>query len=130
MSKLSKEETARFGGANWMLDFIKEHGIEEAEKELEYRGIRKMPLGVSKPDVDRYIEREKQRIIALLIVSSCLVLRDEYGFGYERINRFIERFNIKVACVNEKYTTLKEMQETIKAETGLEIKFPDGYAED
>ena len=85
---------------------------------------------MSKPDVDRYIEREKQRIIALLIVSSCLVLRDEYGFGYERINRFIERFNIKVACVNEKYTTLKEMQETIKAETGLEIKFPDGYAED
>ena len=33
MSKLSKEETARFSGAAWMLRYAKEHGLEAAEKE-------------------------------------------------------------------------------------------------
>ena len=82
MGKLSKEEVARFGGARWMVDYIKEHGIEEAEKELEQRGIRRMPLGVNKTDLKKFEDYEKKNTMATVLIMSCVALRDEFEFWY------------------------------------------------
>ena len=127
MSKLSKEELARFSGAEWMVRYIKENGLEAAEKELEQRGIRHLPLGVNKSDLQKFSEREKRNTIATVIMMSAMVLRDEFGFGRDRMNKFIHRFNEKTACLVEGYVFWKDMQETIKEETGIFIPLPDEF---
>lgn len=129
MSKMSKEEIARFSGAAWMLKYVKEHGIEAAEKELDNRGIRHIPLGVKKQDVDAFADREKKNTIATVILMACATLRDEYGFGFDRMNRFIRRFNTKTECLVDGYVNWKDMQETIRQETGLLIPLPDAFME-
>lgn len=129
MSKLSKEELARFSGAEWMVRFIKEKGIEAAEKELEMRGVRGIPLAVKEGDLVRFSTREKKNTIATMILMACMTLRDEFGFGFDRMNRFIDRFNKKTECLVGKYVSWKDIQETIREETGLLIPLPDEFLE-
>lgn len=129
MGKLSKEELARFSGAEWMVRFIKEKGIEAAEKELEMRGVRGIPLAVKEGDLIRFSTREKKNTIATMILMACMTLRDEFGFGFDRMNRFIERFNKKTECLVGKYVSWKDIQETIREETGLLIPLPDEFLE-
>ena len=129
MGKLSKEELARFSGAEWMVRYVKEKGLEAAEKELEMRGVRGIPLAVKEGDLVRFSNREKKNTIATMILMACMTLRDEFGFGFDRMNRFIERFNQKTECLVEKYVSWKDLQETIKEETGLMIPLPDEFLE-
>ena len=111
MSKLSKEETARFSGAAWMLNYAKEHGIEAAEQELDRRGIRHMPLAVNKSDLQKFSDREKNNTIATMLLMTCATLHDEYGFGFDRMNRFIE---------DGMFHTLTIIKGTIKADKEIE----------
>ena len=129
MGKLSKEELARFSGAEWMVRFIKEKGIEAAEKELEMRGVRGIPLAVKEGDLVRFSTREKKNTIATMILMACMTLRDEFGFGFDRMNRFIDRFNKKTECLVGKYVSWKDIQETIREETGLLIPLSDEFLE-
>lgn len=129
MGKLSKEELARFSGAEWMVRYIKEKGIEAAEKELEMRGVRGIPLAVKEGDLVRFSTREKKNTIATMILMACMTLRDEFGFGFDRMNRFIDRFNKKTECLVGKYVSWKDIQETIREETGLLIPLPDEFLE-
>ena len=125
MSKLSKEELARFSGAEWMVRYVKEHGLEAAEKELEKRGVRHIPLSVKEQDLKNFSEREKRNTIATVLMMSAMVLRDEFGFGRDRMNKFIDRFNKKTSCLVEGYVYWKDMQQTIAEETGIFIPLPD-----
>ena len=129
MGKLSNEELARFSGAEWMVRYVKEHGLEEAEKELERRGVRHIPLGVKEQDLKNFSEREKSNTIATVLMMSAMVLRDEFGFGRDRMNKFIDRFNKKTSCLVEGYVYWKDMQQTIAEETGILIPLPDEFLE-
>ena len=129
MGKLSKEELARFSGAEWMVRYVKEKGLEAAEKELEMRGVRQIPLSVKEQDLKNFSEREKRNTIATVLMMSAMVLRDEFGFGRDRMNKFIERFNTKTSCLVEGYVYWKDMQQTIAEETGILIPLPDEFLE-
>ena len=127
MGKLSKEELARFSGAEWMVRYVKEKGLEAAEKELEMRGVRQIPLSVKEQDLKNFSEREKRNTIATVLMMSAMVLRDEFGFGRDRMNKFIDRFNKKTSCLVEGYVYWKDMQQTIAEETGIFIPLPDEF---
>ena len=129
MGKLSKEEVARYSGANWMIDYTKKYGLEAAEQELQKRGARQIPLALNRPDLERFEEYTKKNTIATVLMMAVMTLRDEFGFGTERINRFIDRFNSKTNCLCEGYVYWKDMQETIKEETGILIPLPDEFME-
>ena len=110
-----------------MVRYVKEHGLEEAEKELERRGVRHIPLGVKEQDLKNFSEREKRNTIATVLMMSAMVLRDEFGFGRDRMNKFIDRFNKKTSCLVEGYVYWKDMQQTIAEETGIFIPLPDEF---
>ena len=125
MGKLSKEEMARFQGAAWALRMVEEKGLEAAQKDLEQRGIRRLPLACNKNDIRKFEEYEKKNTLATVLMMTCMTLRD--GFGYDRMNRFIHRFNLKTECLVDGYVNWKELQETIREETGILIPLPDEF---
>lgn len=125
MSRLSKEELARFSGAEWMLRLVEEKGIEEAKKELENRNLRGIPLKVKNEDVKRFYTGEYNNIVKCLTLISASTLYDEYDFGVEDLNRYINRFNTKASCIADDYVSWKEIQEEIRSETGILIPLPE-----
>ncbi len=125
MGRLSKEEQARFAGADWMLKIAETQGVDAARKELEYRNVRGLPLAVKKSDFEKCWTDEKKNLTNCLILLAISTLHDEYGFGLERMNRFISRFNTKGACLLEGYVDWHDLQQTIKEESGLMIPLPE-----
>ena len=125
MGGLSKEEQARFSGAAWMVGYAREHGLDAAEKELDSRGIRNMPLKLKDSDVDVFVKNERRNVMNCLLIDAIAVLVDEFGFGKEMCDRFVDRFNYKASCLVEGYVNWKELRDSIREELGINIPLPD-----
>lgn len=129
MGKLSKEELARFSGANWLLEFAKNNGLDEAEKEVERRGIRNMPLKLKDSDVDVFVNNERENILNCFVVITLGILKDEFEFTDMECKRFADRFNFRASCILEDYVGWKDLRDTIEAELGIRIPLPDELEE-
>lgn len=130
MGKLSKEEQARFSGADWMVRYAKKHGLEEAEKELERRGVRNMPLRLNNSDVEVFMAAERQNIINYMLVDTILTLHDVFDFEREQCKEFIERWNDNMACLADGYVDWRELRDTINEEIGIWIPLSDKEGKD
>ena len=129
MGRLSKEELARFSGANWLLEFAKNNGLDEAEKEVERRGIRNMPLKLKDSDVDVFVDNERKNILNCFVVITLGILKDEFDFENSDCKRFSERFNLRASCILEDYVSWKDLRDSIEAELGIRIPLPDELEE-
>lgn len=50
-----------------------------------------------------------------------IVLRDEFGFGAKRLEKFIDATHELYDSIDQKYLNLDDIVKTIKEETGVEI---------
>lgn len=122
MAKVDKKiHEYRMAGAAWILDIAKKDGIESAEKELERRGAEFIPMEINNVALKEFEERVKNNTIDTICLLSAATLRDEFGFGKERLKRFVERFNEKSDCICENYVTWNDMIEQMKEETGIDF---------
>lgn len=127
MSRLSKEEVARYQGANWLLDKVKAIGIEEAEKDLINRGARNIPLAIKDSDLRRFEQAEKTNTIKSMLLISIYCIHDAYEFEEEEINKFVKLFNSRAECIVKNYVSWKDIQQTMAEETGIFVPMPDEF---
>lgn len=118
----SKEEIARREGMSYALRYAKEHGLDGLEKELKYRGAYEIPLKISNNDLQKFTDNAKNMMLDTVLILASMTLHDEFGFGRERLQRFIKRFNFKAECIGEGYTNWKEQIDILKDECGLEYQ--------
>lgn len=73
----------------------------------------------------RDIQKLKQEATATAVqitnLFPLIVLRDEFGFGKVRLERYMEKYNEVIEAYNEDYITLEDVAETIEQETGISI---------
>ena len=119
---MNKEEKARLAGMSYALRAAKEKGIEGLEKDIKMRGGLNIPVGINEKALNEYADRVRNNVLDTVLIMSCIVLRDEFGFGEKRMQRFIERFNLKAECLAGDYVTWAEIQETLQEELGIELK--------
>ena len=121
MAKINKEEQWRREGMAYALKVAKERGIEGLEEEIKYRNISLVPIAVSKEKMDECVNNIKMNTIDTMLILSASTLRDEFGFGKERIARFIERFNLKAECLVDGFCTWDDQMTTLAEECGIEL---------
>lgn len=51
-----------------------------------------------------------------------MALRDEYGFGTVRLERWLDKMKDLLDSYNRGYISVADLHDTIKAETGIEVK--------
>lgn len=118
---MNKEEKARLSGMSYALKVAKEKGIEGLEQDLRRRGALDIPVAVNMKHLNEFGDRVRNNVLDTVLIMSCVVLRDEFEFGAKRIQRFIERFNLKAECLAGDYVTWGGIQETLKEELGIEL---------
>lgn len=125
MGRVGKEELARLSGAQWMLRLVKDKGIENAEKELNWRTTNEIPLQVSETQLNDVSERIKTNTIESVMCLASATLRDEFGFGHDRLKRFADRFNKKTECLQGDFVTWKAIAEQLEEEIGIRFHLSD-----
>lgn len=75
--------------------------------------------------IDKFREEIRDDVtdkaLRVLAYVPLMVLRDKFGFGKVRLDKFLREFAELVDCVENDYVGFEDMIETIKDETGLVI---------
>ena len=113
----------RLDGMFYAYAKIKENGLDEFAKELQYRSKRGVQLVNTKRDQQKFEREIIDRVQDVAMIFSIAVLVDEFDFGSEEVNRFIDRLKLKSDCIEDKYLTWDEQKQIIKDEIGIDIRF-------
>lgn len=108
------------------LQIAKDGGIEALEREVRFRGITGVNTKVSQSELMQASQHIKELTLKTVLTMATMVLRDEFGFGGKRGNRFVKRFMEKTECLLGDFVSWQDMIDTIKDEMGIDISFSDG----
>lgn len=125
MAKLSKEELARREGALWAIGLVRDKGYDKAVEELKYRGIYEMPIGVNNADLQRFNQYAKDNCIKTITALCAWAMRDTYGFGRKRIDRFIKAVNHKAEMLEGGWCCWEDIVQVMQDETHIHFSIPD-----
>lgn len=118
----NKEEKARREGMSYALKVAKEKGIEGLEADLKLRNAVNLPVPVSRKAFNECIKSIRDDVVDTFVILLAATLHDEFGFGEKRVQRALDRFNLKAECIGEDYCTWSDMIETIKEELNIELE--------
>lgn len=126
-AKWEEIEQARRDGMGYALRIAREKGIEGLEDEIRFRNISRVSVAMVSVAMSskEYIElRENlgKKISQVVLTLAEITLRDEFGFGKSRLEKFADRLTEKAGCVAENYTTVEEQLEILEKETGMLAK--------
>lgn len=99
MARIDKEEQARREGMAYALRIAKEKGIDALEEDLKMRNATNIPVGLTKKVIDEWCNGMKAQTIDSIGILAMVTLRDGFGFGTKRLNRFRDIFNNKTECL-------------------------------
>ncbi len=119
MARISKEERLRQEGMAQAYRIVQTKGIDGLKKDMEMRGITGVPVGISPSAIEESIRRIKENTVDTVRILAAMALRDEFGFGKTRLDRFVQRFNLKTECLQAEYMTWEDMTKTLKEELGI-----------
>lgn len=114
MSRLDREAEARMNGMDYALRRIKEIGIEEFEKELEWRGRKNYSVHITSREAINAAEQAYKHIR----IAALITLYDEFDFDKAMLDRFNERYNDKMDSLNKGYVNWGDYENIIVNEIG------------
>ena len=117
----NKEEQARMEGMAQALRIANAKGIDGLEADLKMRNITGLPCAVSRAAMDECIMNIKYNVVDTFTILVAYTLHEKFGFGRERLGRFIEAFNFQAECLDEDYCTWEDQIEILRQECGLEL---------
>ena len=88
-----------------------------------YKSKQKARMSYLNKEVDDACWKIKQMSMQTFIYLSTLINKKLYGFGEERMKRFIDRHDKKTDCLGSGYCTWEDIIDTMRAETGISENF-------
>lgn len=127
MARMSREERARMEGFSYAIRKLEEgKTLEDLQAEAKMRGVYGLPIDLTMAEVDRFGEKVKKKVIENVLLMTCSVLQDEYGFGTKRIDRFMERFNGRTSAIKFNYVTWGDISKQLSKELGIQFEVTEG----
>ena len=119
--KLDKEAVARLSGMEYALKQIKENGIENFEKEFSYRKGKGFTIPLTQREIGKYYKEALKIMQNRVCLCALYAMRDEFGFGKGRGQRFFNRFYEYLQSIGNDYVTWSEVEEVVHDEMGIHI---------
>lgn len=76
---------------------------------------------IKKKAIDETVKRVSREAFERTVVLSLLFLRDQWGFGEKRMERFMEQLSELVEDVSEGRLSMMDITKTLEDELGLEF---------
>ncbi len=127
MSKISKEEQARLSGIQRGLEIAENKGIEALREEVEFRCKYKIPLACDMKDVGEALKEIQDNMLSTIMLMSVFVLRDEFGFGKERVKRFTDKYIENSKQLLSKDLNWADVKEAMEEEIGFKCELDDYF---
>lgn len=125
MGKISKEEQARRDGFEYFVRLYKNQDVRipEIDEEIERRKLTGKPIGLDKKSEIDFVANIQKYILQVCIVIYTWILHNKLEFGEKRLIRAIEWYWDMAELLTGDYLTYKDIAETLREETGVEMNF-------
>lgn len=120
MAKRNDYITGREDGLLMALEIVKMR-VSKRWKRNQIQECHRNPYRLSKKDINRATIKIKEQTVDTVTILSVATLHDEFGFGTQRCDRFIKRFNKKAECIMDDMASWNDYIKTIKEELGIEL---------
>lgn len=127
MARQSKEEQARISGLQRGLEIAEKEGIEGLREEVNFRCKTKIPLAWDRKDVGDAMQEIQDNMLSTIMLMSVFVLRDEFGFGKERVKRFTNKYIENSKQLLSKDLNWADVKEVMEQEIGFKCKLDDYF---
>lgn len=121
MSQADKLADARLQAMEYARRRIKEVGMDEFDKEMEWRINHKVAICISPQELNEASGKIKQWAYESVVAMTLLGLRDEFDFGKVRLNRLNDRMTLKARCLNDNFATWDDYKKILYDETGIKV---------
>lgn len=121
MSNLKDYARGRNDGLAMALRIVETEGIEGLQKEIRFRGVTGIHTALAKKELDQATVKIKEMTLDTMVVIAIATLHDEFGFGQQRCQRFMDRMELKAGCLVDDLATWTDYIQSIKDEIGLEL---------
>lgn len=122
MSKEDMMSRYRIDGMEYALRIAKEQGIEGLEAEIHRRNRGGICVPVSQKELDLFSAKVKDKVFHTVLLMTLAVLRDTFGFGHIRAQRFMDRFQSKVDCIADGWASWEDYSEVLDEELGVKVE--------
>ena len=119
--KENELEVMRRDGMKYVLTLAKENGTKTAIEEIERRGIRQERIKVSKREISNFVKEVQTTVVDMVFGITILAIRETFGFGLERMERFFNRFWLKAECTEEGLVTWEEQNSILADEVNIHV---------
>lgn len=94
-------------------------------KQVYHKQKQKPQIGLTLNQVQKsMLEKEiTEKSVKIVLALSLIVLRDTFGFGKKRLEKFAQEFLMQLKCIESGAVTFEELNEIIYKETGMEVNF-------
>jgi len=121
-SNIKEYQRGYTDGISFAARTINKGGVDALKKEIKFRNISQYPGRLSIKELNEGLAEIKAYLIKNMLVMSLMVLRDEYGFGASRLQRFKDRFMLKTDVLLDDYATWEDYEQILKDECGIEVE--------
>jgi len=112
-------------GMERALRIVKEDGVEELEKEVHFRNASGIHSRLTAKEIDVGLQDIKELTIKTVTTMAMAVLYGEFGFGKQRLERFMRTFEKAAVDLNSGIVTWLDICENIERLTGVRVTLID-----
>lgn len=118
---MTKEERLRAEGMAFCLRQLECSGgdVEALKAEIKRRGAAGIPIGVTPKQEREFCDGVKKAVLDTVLLMSMAVLHDTFGFGRDRVARFVEAFNNASELLSDDCINWTEIQQGIADQLGF-----------
>lgn len=87
------------------------------------RQLESKPITLTHKEIEKLKEQATDNAAAIINLMPLLILRDKFGFGRVRLERYLDHYSEMMEAHSEGYISLKDIEKVLEAEVGLKFKW-------
>ena len=87
------------------------------------RQLLSKPVTLTTKEVDKLKQQATDNAAAIINLFPLLILRDKFGFGKVRIERYLDYYAVLLEAYNDGYLRLKDIEKVLHDELGLKFEW-------
>ena len=100
--------------------------MNRAERRRANRKEKESVINIKSNDVQKIKETATNeavsRAFVLMMNVPLIVLRDNFGFGAKRLEKFIDEVKKNMDCLTEGYVSFEDLKNALEKETGVKVE--------
>lgn len=121
MGQLTKIEKARWDGYNRACRIVKEQGAEALLDDQKRRGVTNISVALDDQTIRDVASQIGRNAIWLAVNAGCLVLHDKFGFGHDRIQRYLTEYAEITESIDMELLTYADIEKALTTETKVNL---------